>query len=239
MNRKVLITGGSRGIGAECVRRFTECGDKVVFIYRNREEEAKKVSEETGAFAIRADLSLSGECTEAIKKAAELMGGVDILINNAGIAQFSLFTDVTDDDWSRMIAVNLSAPFYLSRESAKFMINQKHGRIINISSMWGITGASCEVHYSAAKAGLIGMTKALSKELGPSNITVNCIAPGVIETEMNSHLGKDDIAALKEATPLCRIGTPADVAALAVYLASDEASFITGQIISADGGFAV
>ncbi|MBE6538321.1 MAG: SDR family oxidoreductase [Ruminococcaceae bacterium] len=239
MDKKVLITGGSRGIGAACVRKFTECGDKVVFIYRSREEDAKKISEETGAFAIRADLSSPKECIEAVKKVAELMGGIDVLVNNAGIAQFSLFTDITEEDWNRMLAVNLSAPFYLSREAAKLMISEKSGRIINISSMWGITGASCEVHYSAAKAGLIGMTKALSKELGPSGITVNCIAPGVIETEMNAHLKDEDIDALKEATPLCRLGTPDDVASLALYLASDVASFITGQIIAADGGFAV
>lgn len=239
MDKKILITGGSRGIGAACVRKFTECGDKVVFIYRSREEDAKKISEETGAFAIKADLSSSEKCIEAVKKAAELMGGIDVLVNNAGIAQFSLFTDITEEDWNKMLAVNLSAPFYLSREAAKLMISEKSGRIINISSMWGITGASCEVHYSAAKAGLIGMTKALSKELGPSGITVNCIAPGVIETEMNAHLKDEDIDALKEATPLCRLGTPDDVASLALYLASDAASFITGQIIASDGGFAV
>ena len=239
MSRKILITGGSRGIGAALVRKFAMGGDKVAFIYKSRHKEAKSLSAETGAYAICADLGESQECASALKKALEYLEGIDVLINNAGIAQFSLFTDISDEDWSRMIAVNLSSAFYCTREAAKAMISKKYGRIINISSMWGITGASCEVHYSAAKAGLIGMTKALAKELGPSGITVNCICPGVIETEMNAKLSAEDLAALCEETPLLRLGKPCEVAELAFYLASDSASFITGQIISADGGFAI
>lgn len=237
--KNIVITGGSRGIGAEMVKKFSSEGMNVAFIYKNRHIEAKELSEKTGSFAICADLSKGAECISAIKNAEEHLGGIDVLINNAGISAFKLFTDISEEDWQEMLAVNLSSAFYCSRECAAQMIRNKCGRIINISSMWGITGASCEVHYSAAKAGLIGMTKALAKELGPSGITVNCICPGVIETEMNSKLSKDDLNDLANETPLCRLGKPEEVAELAFYLASDKASFITGQIISADGGFAV
>lgn len=239
MNRKVLITGGTRGIGAAMVRKFGEEGDKVAFIYKSSHGEAKRLSEELGAIAICADIADVAECKRAACGAIEALGGIDILINNAGISGFGLFTDISDGDFEKMIATNLSAPFYFARECAKEMIKNKYGRIINISSMWGITGASCEVHYSASKAGLIGMTKAMAKELGPCSVNVNCICPGVIETDMNAHLSRDDIRALADETPLCRIGKSEEVAELAFFLASDKASFITGQIISADGGFAI
>lgn len=239
MNRKILITGGSRGIGRACVKRFSEDGDKVVFIYRSSDDEARKVSEETGAFAVRADLSDAREASDAVKKAAELMGGIDVLVANAGIAQFSLFTDISDDDWRKMTDTNLSSVFYCAREAAKLMIHEKSGKIVTISSMWGLVGASCEVHYSAAKAGVIGMTKALAKELGPSGINVNCVCPGVIDTDMNAHLSAEDLNALCDETPLCRIGKPEEAADAVFFLASGNASFITGQVLSVDGGFAV
>lgn len=239
MNRKILVTGGSRGIGRACVKRFSEDGDKVVFIYRSSEDEARKVSEETGAFAVRADLSDAREASSAVKKAAELMGGIDVLVANAGIAQFSLFTDISDDDWRKMTDTNLSSVFYCVREASRFMIHEKSGKIVTISSMWGLIGASCEVHYSAAKAGVIGMTKALAKELGPSGINVNCVCPGVIDTDMNAHLSAEDLNVLCDGTPLCRIGKPEEVADAVFFLASENASFITGQILSVDGGFAV
>ena len=162
---------------------------------------------------------------------------VDILINNAGISEQKLFTDITDDDWNNMLSVNLTGCFNCCRAASKYMINQKYGSIINVSSMWGIAGASCEVHYSASKSGIIGLTKALAKELGPSNIRVNCVAPGVINTEMNQHLNKDDLSELINSTPLCRIGDPIDVAEAIMFLASDKSSFITGQTLSVDGGF--
>lgn len=239
MNRKILITGGSRGIGRACVKRFSEDGDKVVFIYRSSEDEARKVSEETGAFAVRADLSDAREASDAVKRAAELMGGIDVLVANAGIAQFSLFTDISDDDWRKMTDTNLSSVFYCAREVSKLMIHEKSGKIVTISSMWGLVGASCEVHYSAAKAGVIGMTKALAKELGPSGINVNCVCPGVIDTDMNAHLSAEDLNALCDETPLCRIGKPEEAADAVFFLASENASFITGQVLSVDGGFAV
>ena len=239
MKKNVLITGGTRGIGAATVKKFASEGAKVAFIYKSSHAEAEKLSKEFGAIGICADISDAAQCKKAALDAITALGGIDILINNAGISGFGLFTDISNEDFEKMIAVNLSAPFYFARECAKEMIKQKYGRIINISSMWGITGASCEVHYSAAKAGLIGMTKAMAKELGPSFVNVNCICPGVIETDMNSHLSPDDIKALEDETPLCRIGQPDEVAELAFFLASDNASFITGQIISADGGFAI
>ncbi|MBE6547186.1 MAG: SDR family oxidoreductase [Ruminococcaceae bacterium] len=236
---KVLITGGSRGIGRACVERFAKDGHRVVFLYRQNTEAAEETSRLTGALAIRANLSLPSDATAAVTAATEFLGGLDVLVNNAGISQIKLFTDVTDTDWQTMLNTNLSGSFYVTREAAKTMIANQQGRIINIGSMWGKVGASCEVPYSAAKAGLRGMTMALAKELGPSGITVNCIEPGVIATEMNATLTEDTLSSLRDETPLCRLGRPEEVAALAAFLASDEAGFITGQCIGIDGGFAV
>ncbi len=236
---KVLITGGSRGIGAACVRAFCQRGDSVVFFYRTNHEVADRLCAETGAMAICADLSDSAAASKAVRRAIELLNGLDVLVNNAGVAQIKLFSDLTDDDWNRMIGTNLSGAFYVTREAVRPMIAAQHGFIVNIGSMWGKTGASCEVHYSASKAGLRGMTMALAKELGPSHITVNCIEPGVIDTDMNLSLDATTKTELCEATPLCRMGKAEEVASAVCFFASDEASFITGQILGVDGGYAV
>ena len=236
---KVLITGGSRGIGEACVRAFCEKGNRVAFLYHTNHERAKSLARETGAIAICADVADAKSATAATKEAIEKLGGIDVLVNNAGIAQIKLVSDITDEDWRRMIDTNLSGAFYASRETSRAMVSQHFGRIVNIGSMWGKTGASCEVHYSASKAGLRGLTMALAKELGPSNITVNCIEPGVIDTEMNAALDESTRQELSDSTPLCRIGKAEEVASVVTFLASEEASFITGQIIGVDGGFAI
>ena len=237
--KRVLVTGGSRGIGRVCVEYFSNKGYKVAFVYKNNEALAKECAAACGAYAIKADVSDPIEAVSAVREAIDLLGGLDILVNNAGIAQIKLFTDITDSDYDRMISTNLSGAFYVSREAVKTMISQKWGRVINIGSMWGKCGASCEVHYSTSKAGLRGMTMALAKELGPSGITVNCVEPGVIETDMNADLDEQTITQLCDETPMSRIGKPSDVAALVGFLASDEASFITGQTIGVDGGYAI
>lgn len=235
----VLITGGSRGIGAACVCAFCERGDKVVFIYHKNREAAETLVQRTGAVSIAADLSDAADAARAVADAISYLGTVDVLVNNAGIAQIKLFTDLTDADWRTMLSTNLDSVFYVSRAVAAHMVREHSGRIVNIGSMWGKCGASCEVHYSAAKAGLRGMTMALAKELGPSGITVNCVEPGVIDTDMNASLDEQTLTELRAETPLCRIGAPCDVANAVCFLASDEASFITGQILGVDGGLAI
>ena len=236
---KVLITGGSRGIGAACVRAFSKRGDKVAFLYRKSGEAAKALALECGAYAIRADVTDPQRVTEAVREATEVLGGLDVLVNNAGIAQIKLFTELGDEEWRRMLDTNLSGAFFVTREAARYMIGAHSGSIVNLGSMWGKVGASCEVHYSAAKAGLRGMTMALAKELGPSGIRVNCVEPGVIETEMNAALDDVTKASLCDETPLCRMGRASEVAEAVCFLASDAASFITGQILGVDGGYAV
>ena len=237
--KTVFITGGSRGIGAELVRTFSKNGYNVAFTYRSSREAAEQLALETGALAIKADSRSESEAIDALNKAVSYFGGVDCLINNAAVSSFSLFTDITLDEWNDMMSVNLTGAFIYSKAVIPDMLKRKQGRIINITSMWGLVGASCEVHYSAAKAGLIGMTKALAKELGPSGITVNAIAPGVIDTEMNKALTDGDRAALIDETPVMRIGTTRDVAEAALFLAGDGASFITGEVLNVSGGYVI
>ena len=236
---RILITGGTRGIGKACVKAFADKGNKVAFIYKSSDVEAAKLSSELECIAVKGDVSSPESCEAAIKKAIEELGGIDVLVNNAGISQIKLFTDITNDDWDNMLSTNMSGVFYATRAAVPYMVSQKFGRIIQVGSMWGKTGASCEVHYSATKAALRGMTMALAKELGPSGITVNAVEPGVIATEMNAALDEETLNSLKDETPLGRLGKPEEVAELVLFLASDAASFITGQIIGIDGGFAV
>lgn len=237
--KKLLITGGSRGIGRACVEYFTSLGYRVAFIYAKSDDAAEELAVSCGALAVKADVSDSASLNAAFDRATEWLGGIDVLINNAGIAQIKLFSDVTDEEWDRMLGVNLSGVFYATRAAIPMMVAQKSGRIINIGSVWGRCGASCEAHYSATKSALRGLTYSLAKELGPSGITVNCIEPGVIDTDMNRDLDESEMRELADETPLCRIGEPMEVAYLAEFLAGERASFITGQIIGVDGGFAL
>ena len=235
----ILVTGGSRGIGAAVVRKFASAGERVSFTYHTREDAANALAHETGALAIRADNASPEEISRAVKVATDAYGGVDILVNNAGISASRLFTDITTEEWREMFAVHVEGAFHYTRAVLPHMIHEKNGNIINISSMWGITGGSCEVHYSAAKAALIGMTRALAKELGPPRIRVNCVAPGVVDTEMNGALSAEDMDALREETPLGRIGTPEEIAETVWFLTTQGADFITGQVISPNGGILI
>ena len=235
----VVITGGSRGIGAACVKEFTERGDKVAFIYKSSDEAANKLSEETGAVAIKADISIRSEALNAIKKAEDLLGSIDVLINNAGVSSVGLFTDVTPEEYERVRSTNLDAAIWCAQAALIGMIRQKSGHIINVSSIWGQNGGSCEVIYSATKAALIGFTKALAKEVGPSGITVNCVAPGVIKTDMNACFDDTTMQELADAAALCRIGEAKEVAKTVSFLASDAASYITGEVISVNGGIVI
>lgn len=241
MEKTVLITGGSRGIGAACVEAFAAAGCRVVFSYLHSQEQAAALCArwEGRALAVQADVADRDQVTALFRQAEQAFGPVQVLVNNAGIAQQKLFTDITPAEWRRMLAVHLDGPFYCCQAALPAMIRAKWGRIINISSMWGQVGGSCEVHYSAAKAGLIGLTKALAQEEGPSGVTVNCIAPGVVETDMMAGFSAADKQALAEETPLCRLGRPEEVAAAAVFLAGDQAAFITGQVLGVNGGLVV
>ncbi len=237
--KNVLITGGSRGIGRACVEKFTREGYKVSFIYNNSDIAAGELASKTGAYSIKADISNPEDAKRAVENALLNMGGIDILINNAGISLVKLFTDTTDAEYYNIMNTNLGGTFFVTREAAKQMISNHFGRIINIGSMWGKVGASCEVAYSASKAGIEGFTKALAKELGPSGITVNCIEPGVINTEMNSELDEATLSELCDETPVGKIGDAKELAEFVYLIATEKSGFLTGQVIGFDGGFAI
>lgn len=233
--RKVLITGSARGIGAACARAFVAAGDEVIIHYHKSGEQALALAEELGAVCVRADVCDSAQ----VRAMFEQIGGVDVLVNNAGISMYGLLTDLSDEDWNRMLAADLSSIFYCCKAALPAMIRAHSGVIVNIASMWGEVGASCEVAYSAAKAGVIGLTKALAKEVGPSGVRVNAVSPGVVMTDMMRSFSDEDVAALKDETPLMTLGRPEDIAQAVLYLASDQARFITGQVLSVNGGFVI
>lgn len=246
MNTKktALITGASRGIGREVAKLFAKNNYNVVINYNKSEKEAQELLEELNnenlsVRIFKADISNPQEANSLVNYTIGQFERIDVLINNAGISKFNLFTDISYEEWHEVMNVNLNSVFYVTKKALQYMIPELQGKIINISSIWGIVGASNEVHYSASKAALIGMTKALAKELGPSNIQVNAIAPGVIETDMIKDIDDDTIDMLKYDTPLMRIGKPIDIAKCALFLAQDGGDFITGQVISSNGGFVI
>lgn len=240
--KKALVTGASGGIGKAVARQLKDFGYFVFLNYCRSKARAEALADELNAgereptaAAVQADVSDRAQ----VEAMFALTGGVDLLVNNAGIAQQKLFTDITEQEWKRMFAVDVDGVFHCCQCALPYMIHRKQGKIINISSMWGQVGASCEVHYSAAKAAVIGLTRALAKELGPSGIQVNCVAPGVIRTEMNAGLSPDTVRELSEETPLGKIGTPKDIAGAVAFLASEQANFVTGQVLGVNGGLII
>ncbi|MBQ6623864.1 MAG: 3-oxoacyl-ACP reductase FabG [Mogibacterium sp.] len=232
----VLIIGGSRGIGRAAVRAFRDSGHNVVFTYHKSELEADALRQECGAVPVRCDVKHSDSVRIAVNRAIETMGQIDVLICNAAVADYNLITDINETRWEEIINTNLNGVFYAVHHVLPSMISRKNGCIITVSSMWGEVGASCEVAYSASKAGVIGLTKALAKEVGPSGIRVNCVSPGLIDTDMNKTVDESAIEEIAYETPLGRVGNPDEVAKVMEFLASDDASFITGQIIPVNGG---
>lgn len=233
--KTALVTGGARGIGAAICRALAADGWDVQIHYHTSEQAARALAAELGGIAIRADVR-DFAAVEAMFRTA---GPVDLLVNNAGVAAYGLFTDMSSAEWRNLFAVNVDGVFHCTRRALPHMIREKRGGIINVASIWGITGASCEAAYAAAKAAVIGLSKSLAKELGPSGIRVNCIAPGAIQTEMLAALTPEDSAEIRRETPLGTLGSPEDVAHLVAYLASDRARFVTGQVVSPNGGLVI
>lgn len=235
----VLITGGSRGIGEAMVRIFSEKGWRAAFTYLNSEEKALALSQETGALALRCDAKSEADTAAMAERTLKAFDHLDALICNAGVAYTGLIQDMTVSQWDELFAVNVRGPFLTTRAFLPGMISRRSGSILYISSMWGQVGASCEAAYSACKAALIGFGKALAKEAGPSGVRVNCLCPGVIQTDMLREYSNEDLRALADDTPLLRLGTPEDVARAAYFLSSPEAAFITGQTLGVNGGFVI
>ena len=242
MRKTALVTGASRGIGRATAARLARAGYAVCVNYYERRDKAEELvallhAEGHDAVAVRADVAVRAEVDAMVRRAEDALGPVTLLVNNAGVAGQALFQDVTDELWDRYFAVNLNGMRHTIQAVLPRMIHEKAGCIVNISSIWGQHGASCEVTYSCTKHAIIGLTRSLAMELAPSGIRVNCVAPGVIDTDMVQVLGQDTLRDLAAQTPLGRLGTPEDIAAAVAFLASDEASFITGQVLTADGGF--
>lgn len=234
-----LVTGASQGIGAAIAEQLAADGYTVMVHYHRHKAEAEALAKAIGGAAFGADLGRYSELDAMIEEILSRYGSIDLLVNNGGISLTGLYQQITDEDGMRVFAVNVGGTMHCTKQVLPSMLARHSGRIINISSVWGEVGAACEVHYSAAKAAIIGFTKALAKEVGPSGITVNCITPGVIDTAMNAMHDPQTMAALAEETPLQRIGTPKDVAKAVSFLASAGAGFITGQILGVNGGFGV
>ncbi len=232
----VLVTGGSRGIGRAICEKFAAEGYKVAVNYEKSEEAAAALADKIGGKAYRADVSSYAEVFAMFDKIEEELGEVDILINNAGISTFGLFQDCSDEEWERIFGVNVKGVFNCAKRAVGSMLRKQKGSIVNISSIWGVTGASCESHYSATKAAIIGYTKALAKELGPSGIRVNCVAPGATETEMNARFSPEDMAAVAEETALGYIAKPEEIAEAVFFAASEKASYMTGAVLNINGG---
>ena len=244
MNKKTaLVTGGAKGIGAAVCRALAKDGYNIALNFNTSEKEALSLKNELSVLTcveiFKADVSDSEQVKKMFSEIENIFGGADVLVNNAGIAQQALFTDITDEMWQKMIGTNLTGAFNCCRSALPYMIREKCGSIINIASMWGEVGASMEVHYSAAKAGLIGLTKALAKEVGLSGITVNAVSPGVVLTDMMAQFSDEDKKVLADETPIGVLGTPEDIAAAVSFLASEKARFITGQVVSVNGGFVI
>lgn len=242
MNKTILITGAARGIGRAISRNLAGLGYNIVINYNKSEVDAIELKKELTKYNQNIDIFKADVCDrkqvkDMVKFTLDKYKKIDVLINNAGIDEFKLFTDITDNDWNRMMNVNLYSVFCTTQEVLKNMIENKDGCIINISSIWGIVGASCEVHYSVSKAGIDGMTKSLAKEMGPSNIRVNSIAPGIINTKMNDKLSEEELNDIKKEIPLERIGKDIDIAKCVKWLIEDE--YTTGQIISINGGWVI
>lgn len=242
MNKIVIVTGASKGIGREIAKGLAKKGYTIIANYNKSKENILKLKKELEdekikIDIIKADVSKRYEAKKIIEYVIRKYGRIDILINNAGISQIKEFTQITDNDWNNMINTNLNSVFYMTQECCKNMIYNKNGCIINISSIWGLVGSSCEVHYSVSKAGIDAMTKSLAKELGPCNIRVNSIAPGIIDTEMNNDLTKEEINEIKEEIPLEKIGNTKDIEKCVEWLIEDR--YTTGQIISINGGWVI
>ncbi|MBR1969319.1 MAG: glucose 1-dehydrogenase [Clostridia bacterium] len=237
MKKTVLITGASCGIGAEIARKFYSKGYNVAINYNKSEEKAKSLLKElSGSIIVKGDVSCEKDALNLIDAVVNAFGRIDVLVNNAGISSFNLLTDISGEEWDKIFSVNVKGTFLVSKYAVKDMLRYHSGKIINIASIWGVCGASCESCYSASKGAIISFTKSLAKELGPSGICVNCVAPGFIDTDMNKNISEEDRAAFKNETPLLKIGKTTDVADTVFFLASEGSDFITGQVLTVDGG---